>query len=116
IAISLIGRSDTVSQETGRRSKQRPRRGRKVAIALGAVLVLLIGAGVAVLKFGDAGHGNQLAVGRALLEKGDARGALIAFKSAVRDQPNNVDARLDLGALSLRLGDSASAEKEYTTA
>jgi len=50
--------------------------------------------------------------GRSLLENGEARPALIRLKNAVKEDPDNAEARFELGSLKLRLGDYPSAEKE----
>ncbi|MDR3437880.1 XrtA/PEP-CTERM system TPR-repeat protein PrsT [Telmatospirillum sp.] len=57
-----------------------------------------------------------LAEGRALLEKGDFRTALIQLKKAVRSNPANPDARYELGRLEFRTGDFVAAEKDISQA
>jgi putative PEP-CTERM system TPR-repeat lipoprotein len=45
-------------------------------------------------------------------QKGDLKAALIQLKNAVEKSPENGEARLQLAALELKMGDMASAEKE----
>jgi putative PEP-CTERM system TPR-repeat lipoprotein len=45
-------------------------------------------------------------------QKGDLKAALIQLKNAVEKSPENGDARMQLAALQLKMGDTASAEKE----
>ena len=45
-------------------------------------------------------------------QKGDLKAALIQLKNAVEKSPDNGDARMQLAALQLKMGDMASAEKE----
>lgn len=57
-----------------------------------------------------------LAESRTLLEKGDFRTALIQLKKAVKANPNNPDARFELGRLEFQTGDLVGAEKDLTQA
>lgn len=50
------------------------------------------------------------------LEKNDLRAAQIQLRNAVRQDPNNLEARYDLGIVNLRLGDIPSAEKDLQQA
>ncbi|MBL8698817.1 MAG: PEP-CTERM system TPR-repeat protein PrsT [Alphaproteobacteria bacterium] len=50
------------------------------------------------------------------LEKNDLRAAQIQLRNAVRQDPNNLDARYDLGIVNMRLGDLPSAEKDLQQA
>jgi putative PEP-CTERM system TPR-repeat lipoprotein len=45
-------------------------------------------------------------------QKGDLKAAMIQLKNAVEKSPENGDARLQLATLQLKMGDTASAEKE----
>jgi putative PEP-CTERM system TPR-repeat lipoprotein len=45
-------------------------------------------------------------------QKGDLKAALIQLKNAVEKSPENGEARMQLAALQLKMGDTASAEKE----
>jgi putative PEP-CTERM system TPR-repeat lipoprotein len=49
-------------------------------------------------------------------QKGDRKAALIQLKNAVEKSPQNGEARLALGKLSLTMGDAPSAEKEFRRA
>ena len=57
-----------------------------------------------------------LAEAQNYVQKGDRKAALIQLKNAVAQSPDNVEARLRLGTLSLESGDLASAEKEFRKA
>ena len=50
------------------------------------------------------------------LADGEIKSAVIQLKNALQEDPANIDARLMLGQLYLRLGDGASAEKELKRA
>jgi putative PEP-CTERM system TPR-repeat lipoprotein len=50
------------------------------------------------------------------MEKGDHKTAQIQLRNAVRQDPNNIEARYDLGVVNLRLGDIAGAEKDLQLA
>ncbi len=52
----------------------------------------------------------------AYLAQGDLRAAVIQFKNALREDPDNAHARLRLGQTYLRLGDGAAAAKELERA
>src|SRR5258708_28462088 len=51
-----------------------------------------------------------------LLEKGDAKSAVIQLKNAVQADPESGLARFELGVVELRLADYLSAEKELRSA
>lgn len=53
---------------------------------------------------------------RAAIARGDPNTAMIQLKKAVRDNPTDSEARFQLGALELRLGDLVAAEKDLTLA
>jgi putative PEP-CTERM system TPR-repeat lipoprotein len=53
---------------------------------------------------------------RKMQQKGDVRAAVIQLKNAVQADPDNGEARLELGIAELRIGDAASAEKELRAA
>ena len=59
---------------------------------------------------------DYLAEGKRLLQKGDIRGAQIALRNAVRDEPKNAEAHFRLAVIHLTLGDAAAAEKEIRLA
>src|SRR5690606_27178130 len=50
------------------------------------------------------------------LARGEDRAAVIELQNALRSEPQNIKARLMLAEVSLRLGDTRSAEKELATA
>ncbi|MCB2108582.1 MAG: PEP-CTERM system TPR-repeat protein PrsT [Rhodobacteraceae bacterium] len=50
------------------------------------------------------------------LEDGDTAAAIIELKNAVRVDPDNSEARVQLGELYLRTGDAASAQREFESA
>ncbi len=57
-----------------------------------------------------------LAEGRTLIKNGDYRTALIQLKKAVKSNPNNPDARFELGLLEFRSSDFVAAEKDLVQA
>jgi putative PEP-CTERM system TPR-repeat lipoprotein len=78
--------------------------------------------GVAVLVAGGGAYGyiryqhDPLRDGRALLAKGDLRGALIDLRAAVRDQQGNKNAHFALALANMRGNDPAAAERELRAA
>lgn len=80
-----------------------------VALAIGAP---------AVLRADDATEASRGYYGKALehVEDGNLRAAVIELKNALQRNPNNVEARVLLGEVYLRIGDGASAEKELRAA
>jgi len=80
---------------------------------------------VALLAAGGAGAGwwvlrhvlhDPMAAGQALLAKGDAHGASLELRNAVRRHPENAAAHLLLARAQLREGDAVAAEKELKQA
>src|SRR3954454_21043191 len=55
---------------------------------------------------------EYLANAQQRLQQGDVRAAIIQLRNAVQADPENLDARLALGQLYLRIGEADSAEKE----
>jgi putative PEP-CTERM system TPR-repeat lipoprotein len=49
-------------------------------------------------------------------QKGDLKSAMIQLKNAVEKSPDNGEARMELGSLEFKMGDNASAEKEFRKA
>jgi cellulose synthase operon protein C len=95
-----------VTKPRGRRfGRWRPR----VAMALGSLLVLT---SCHAFRSPD----SSVKQGQAALAVSDYRAAVIHFKTALEDAPDNLDARLGLAASSLALGDALSAEKELARA
>ena len=64
----------------------------------------------------DESTPTLLAEAKQYQEKGDLKAALIQLKNAVAKSPDDVNARMQLGLLSLETGDLASAEKELRRA
>jgi putative PEP-CTERM system TPR-repeat lipoprotein len=59
---------------------------------------------------------TRIKKGEAAVAAADYRAAMVQFKNALQDAPDNVDARLGLAASALALGDPLSAEKEIARA
>lgn len=91
---------------------KRPSKLRWILPVVGAVV--LGGAGAAAYKI--LSTPDFLVQGQAELAKGDYKSALISLRNAVRDDPNNPEARAALADISLRLGDVATADKEIRRA
>ena len=79
-----------------------------------AIVVVAAGGGAAWWKYGRTP--DPLVAARTALQKGDVRAAAINLRNAVRDQPNNAAAHLQLGTLQLQSGDAVAAEKELKLA
>jgi putative PEP-CTERM system TPR-repeat lipoprotein len=84
------------------------RRRRTLPPLLAATLATTLLAGLAP----GVARADDYAKAKALLEKGDLRGAQIELRNAVRDDPENGPAHLSLAEVDIRLGDAAGAEKE----
>ena len=83
-------------------------------ILLTSVVVLLAAAGGGgwyILQ-----HRDPLQQAKALLQKGDYRGANLQLRSAVRDQPKNAEAHALLSQLQLAADDPVAAEREIKQA
>ncbi len=63
-----------------------------------------------------ASSDDYLEEAKGFLRNGDARSAVIQLKNALQEDPANLEARLILGRIYLRLEDGASAEKELRRA
>lgn len=72
--------------------------------------------GIPFLGVHPAAARDYVAEGKQLLQKGDLRGAQIALRNAVRDEPKNAEAHFRLAGVHLTLGDAAAAEKEIRLA
>jgi putative PEP-CTERM system TPR-repeat lipoprotein len=59
---------------------------------------------------------EHLAQGKALMAKGESQSAILEFKTALQDQPNNPEARLTLGNSYLTIQSYPEAEKELRKA
>ncbi|MEF9995669.1 MAG: PEP-CTERM system TPR-repeat protein PrsT [Burkholderiaceae bacterium] len=80
-------------------------------------LTLLAAAlGVALLSGCDKSPDQLVASGQEYLAKGDDKAAIIQFKNALLERPDNGTARLLLGRSLLATGDFAGAEKELRRA
>src|SRR6266702_8438603 len=88
---------------------------RKIVASMGAVVIV---AAVATAAFAaDPGRSaGYLDDAKKLLEKGDARAAVIQLKNAVQADPDSGLARFELGGAEMRLADYLSAEKELRAA
>ena len=79
-------------------------------------LFLLIALGFLMACSANYTPEEHIARAAEFMKKGDIGTAGIELKSAVQQDPNNADARLELGRLYVDLGDGASAEKELERA
>ena len=86
---------------------------KKLIIGL-VVLVVMAGAGGAWWRL-RAGS-DPFANAKAMMDKGDLKGAQIELRNAVRDDPSNAEAHFRLGIVQIRLGDAVAAEKEFRAA
>lgn len=84
-----------------------------IAAALGVVL-LAVGGFVVWKKYGS--RPDPMVAARNFLSHGDLRAASVELRAALRDNPDNAEAHMRLGFVSLQLGDAIAAEKELTTA
>ena len=87
---------------------------KKILIPAAAAVVLAAAAGGGFYLYKRSGDPMQNA--QAYLDKGDARAALIEYRNAVKNNPNNGAARFNLGKLQLATGDAVAAEKELRAA
>jgi putative PEP-CTERM system TPR-repeat lipoprotein len=85
---------------------------KKVAVVLGAVL---LSAGMIGCKRTQTTE-ELLADAKQYQQKGDHKAAFIQLKNAVANNPDNAEARLQLGIEHLKFGDAVSAEKELRKA
>lgn len=85
---------------------------------IGLLVVVIIGALASYLVVGRLGSssGDYLEEGKAFFAKGDLPSAVIQLKNAVRDEPENSEARWLLGRSYIKIGDFPSAEKELRSA
>lgn len=81
-----------------------------------AIGMVPISAGGAVALTAEEDAVTFLEEARDYVAKQEFSAAVIQLKNALRANPNNVDARFLLGEVYLRLGDAASAEKEFGAA
>lgn len=88
---------------------------RKLLLVVLVALVVVGGGGAAWWVLRHVLH-DPMAAGQALLAKGDAHGATLELRNAVRRQPENAAAHLLLARAQLREGDAVAAEKELKQA
>jgi putative PEP-CTERM system TPR-repeat lipoprotein len=86
---------------------------KRTAAIVSAVFVL--GAGLAACSR-DQSTATLLAEAKDYQQKGDKKAALIQLKNAVAKSPEDAEARIQLGALYLEMGDIVSADKEIRKA
>ena len=86
------------------------------SLALAAALAALLAASPAALAQVNAKSAGYHDDARKQMQKGDVKAAIIQLKNAVRADPNNIEARFDLGVAELRAGDAPSAEKDLAVA
>lgn len=83
----------------------------RLAVGVLCSLVFVAGCG----RFGDSAA-DHLARAAELRAKGDAKGSLIELKNALQKEPDNAQARLQIGEAYLQQGDLAGAQKELNHA
>lgn len=87
---------------------------RRLARALSYCAASVLAALLAACGGGD--HQAFITSGKAYLEQGNEAGAIIQFKNALQDQPDDAEARYLLGLALRRTGDLAAAEIELRKA
>ncbi len=87
---------------------------KKLILAVVVVALLAAGGFVAWKKFAD--RPDPMVAARDFLSHGDLRAAAVELRTALRDNPDNAEAHMRLGFVTLQLGDAIAAEKELTTA
>lgn len=90
-------------------------RHRPLAVGL-SLLASLWAAGPAYALFGDSSPGTLIAEGRQLVGKGDLKEAQLQFKKAIKANPEDGEARFELGNVQMRLGDFAGAQAQLEMA
>lgn len=92
----------------------------KNKLLVGLVVVVLIGVVGAYFFIGSGtlrgGSGSYLEDGKGYIAEGNLASAVIQLKNAVREDPENGEARWILGQTYTRIGDFQSAEKELRAA
>ena len=94
------------------------RAGRYVHLALSLNVALAI-AGGATAALADANNGptsHYVEDAKNYLAKGELKAAEIQLKNALRDNPNDLDARITMGIVSMREGDAGGAERSFKVA
>jgi putative PEP-CTERM system TPR-repeat lipoprotein len=82
----------------------------RAATVLGTCVLLLSGCGLWI------GSSERLERAREARQKGDTRAAIIQLKELLQEEPNMAEARLELGTISLGVGDIPSAVTELELA
>ena len=86
-------------------------------LAFGLALSATLWAAVpAYALFGDSSPGALIAEGRQFVAKGDLKEAQVQFKKAIKANPEDGEARFELGNVQMRLGDFAGAEAQLEMA
>jgi len=101
------------------RTKSESRRaGRYIplAISLNVALALAGGATSALAATDTGSSSHYVADAKNYLAKGQLKAAEIQLKNALRDNPNDLDARITLGIVSMREGDAGGAEHSFKIA
>jgi len=88
---------------------------RKIIVVTLLALLVAGGGGVGWYLLRHFLH-NAIASGEALLARGDVHGAMLEFRNAVRNHPENPRAHVLLATAQLRGGDPVAAEKELEQA
>jgi len=88
---------------------------RKIILVVLVALVVVGGAGAGWWVYRHVLH-DAMAAGEALLARGDAHGASLELRNAVRNHPENARAHVLLAKAELREGDAVAAEKELKQA
>ena len=84
---------------------------RKIILVVLVALVVVGGAGAGWWVYRHVLH-DAMAAGEALLARGDAHGASLELRNAVRNHPENARAHVLLAKAELREGDAVAAEKD----
>jgi putative PEP-CTERM system TPR-repeat lipoprotein len=77
--------------------------------------VFMLGGALTACNRGES-TATLLAEAKDYQQKGDRKAALIQLKNAVAQSPDDAEARIQLGALHLEMGDTVSADKEIRKA
>src|SRR5580698_4113450 len=88
---------------------------RKIILLVLVAMIVVGGAGAGWWVYHHVLH-DAVAAGEALLAKGDAHGASLELRNAVRNHPENARAHVLLAKAQLREGDAVAAEKELKQA
>jgi putative PEP-CTERM system TPR-repeat lipoprotein len=80
----------------------------------GTLGLIMVGAWIGAWPL--AAHADYMSDARALLKKGDIKGAQIELRNAVRADPQNGEAHYWLGRVTFELGDPVATQREATAA